>query len=269
MRRSPAVAGQFYPGDPVILKQMLDEFCQDDAPGAAVTGVMVPHAGYVYSGAIAGRVYGRVTMPDRVILLGPNHHGLGHPAAVYATGCWSTPLGDIAIDEKLARELLEATPLLQADTLAHQMEHSLEVQVPFIQYRNPEASLVPICLGHLRLQDLLDLGTAIASVVRQSKEPTLLIASTDMTHFESADSAARKDRLALDRVAALDAEGLYEIVSEQRISMCGFMPTVVLLKAAEALGVGQSEIVIYGNSGDVTHDYSDVVAYAGAVVGPG
>ena len=266
MQREPAVAGQFYPGNIDILTTMLMEFCPQSVPKAAVPGIMVPHAGFIYSGAIAGQVYDRVEIPDRIILLGPNHHGIGHQAAVYATGSWLTPLGEISIDERLATTLLDASPELQADTTAHRLEHSLEVQVPFIQYLNKQATLVPICLGHQPLDHLLAIGETVATVVQNSSEPILIIASTDMTHFESAKSASRKDRMALDCVETLDAEGLFKTVVGQQISMCGFMPTIVMLRATALLGASQGEIVVYGNSGDVTHDYSDVVAYAGALV---
>lgn len=267
MLREPAVAGQFYSNDPAELRQTLSAFCPGKVTKSVVTGLMVPHAGYIYSGAIAGQVYDRAVMPDRVILLGPNHHGTGHAGAVYTSGRWRTPLGLIEIDASLAAALLAATPCLKSDTTAHRFEHSLEVQVPFIQYLNPNASLVPICLGYQPLEALLEIAEAIARVVRATPEPILLIASTDMTHFESAENAAKKDHLALEYVKALDAEGLFRTVVEQRISMCGFIPTVVLLKVSELLGATQSEIILYGNSGDVTRDFSNVVAYAGALVG--
>jgi hypothetical protein len=266
MLREPAVAGQFYPADSVSLTELLTQFCSRQIDRVAATGIMVPHAGYVYSGAIAGKVFDRVTIPNRVILLGPNHHGAGHPGAVYASGRWKTPLGEIDIDAALAQELIESCSFLQADTQAHRLEHSLEVQVPFIQHLNPQATLVPICLGHQQLNQLLSIAAAIADAVHRSPEPVLLIASSDMTHFESAKSALLKDRMALDCIEALNPEGLFRTVVEQRISMCGFIPTVVMLKAALLLGATQSEIVAYGNSGDVTNDYNDVVAYAAALV---
>lgn len=267
MRREPAVAGQFYPGNIDTLTAMLKEFCPQCTKKVVAPGIMVPHAGYIYSGAIAGQVYDRVEIPDQVIILGPNHHGVGHSAALYAEGGWVTPLGEIKINEVLANSLLDASSSLHADTVAHQLEHSLEVQVPFIQYLNPNATVVPICLGHQSLDQLIEIGDTLAGVINNSADPILLIASTDMTHFESADSAQRKDEMALDCVATLDDEGLFRTVVEQRISMCGFLPTVVMLRAAKLLGALQSEIVVYGNSGDVTQDYSDVVAYAGAIVG--
>lgn len=269
MRREAAVAGQFYPDDVASLNNMLTGYCTASATKVAATGIMVPHAGYIYSGAIAGKVYDQTIIPDHVILLGPNHHGTGLPGAVYTDGSWDSPLGEILVDEPLAAALLAKTRYLQSDTRAHRMEHSLEVQVPFIQHLNPGAKLVPICLGHQQLDSLLAIGAAIAEVVEEWPEPVLIIASTDMTHFESAESAAIKDREALACVESLDAEGLFRTVVSQQISMCGFMPTVVMLKAAVALGATDSRIVDYGTSGDVTDDYSNVVAYAGALIGPG
>lgn len=269
MNREPAVAGQFYPGKIDTLSDMLNKFCPQNIEREVAPGIMVPHAGYVYSGAIAGQVYDRVEIPDQIILLGPNHHGDGHHGAVYPGGSWTTPLGDIQINESLAKTLVESSPSLEFDTTAHKREHSLEVQVPFIQYLNRQAQLVPICLGYQPLEYLLEISKSIAEVVKNSSDSILIIASTDMTHFESADSALIKDRLALDCVETLDAEGLFRIVVEERISMCGFIPTVVLLKVASLLGALQSEIVVYGNSGDVTQNYSDVVAYAGAIIGSG
>jgi AmmeMemoRadiSam system protein B len=246
---------------------MLKSFCPNISSKRDVIGLMVPHAGYIYSGAIAGQTYDKVNVPDRVILLGPNHHGVGHSGAVYATGSWTTPLGQIFIDENLAQQLLDASEYLQSDTRAHQAEHSLEVQVPFIQYLNPQAELVPICLSYQPLLQLLAIAETIAAIIRNSDNPVLLIASTDMTHFESAETAKRKDQIALDCVAQMDAEGLFKTVVERQISMCGFIPTVILLKVAKLLGCKRSEITVYGNSGDVTKDYSDVVAYAGALIG--
>jgi AmmeMemoRadiSam system protein B len=267
MLRKPAVAGQFYPSDPVALTEMLTDFCPRQAHNTTPVGLMVPHAGYIYSGAIAGKVYDHVTIPNRIILLGPNHHGTGHSGAVYPSGSWRTPLGDIEIDASIAGDLLSATSYLKADTKAHLHEHSLEVQVPFIQHLNRQTSLVPICLAYQPLSQLLAIAEAISSIVSRSSEPISVIASTDMTHLETAQNALLKDRLAIYRVEEVDAEGLYRIVVEQNISMCGFMPTVVLLKVAKLLGETRSEIVVYGNSGDVTDDYSNVVAYAGALVG--
>jgi AmmeMemoRadiSam system protein B len=227
---------------------------------------MAPHAGYIYSGAIAGETFAQVRIPPRVIVIGPNHRGVGHPAAVFPSGSWTTPLGEAAIDADLAQRLLSECPGLLADTAAHRFEHSLEVQVPFLQYLNPDVAIVPICLAHLPLTNLLSMGKALGEALARSGEDVLLVASSDMTHYESAEVARRQDRLALDRVLALDPEGLYRTVSEKRISMCGFMPTALMLAAAVEMGAATASLVRYGNSGDVTGDPSEVVGYAGVIV---
>jgi AmmeMemoRadiSam system protein B len=266
MQRQPAVAGQFYPGNPEQLRRTVQQMLPADAKALPALAVMVPHAGYVYSGAIAGETFARVRIPGRVVILGPNHHGLGHPAAVFAEGSWLTPLGESAVDTELAAALLAGCPELAADAAAHRFEHSLEVQLPFLQALAPRAAIVPICLGHLPLGRLLLLGEAIGAVLERFPGETLLVASTDMTHYEEGGAARVKDRHALDRVLALDPEGLYRTVREERISMCGVLPTVTMLAAARRLGAAAASLVRYGNSGDVTGDQAQVVGYAGVVV---
>lgn len=267
MRREPAVAGQFYPGNKQELESQLQKFCRsNESPFQHVSGIISPHAGYIYSGGIAGRLFSRLEIPDRVILLGPNHHGAGHPGAVYSSGSWRTPLGEIRVDTELADRILAACPHFAADDVAHRQEHSLEVQVPFIQYCNPEATFVPICIGHLPLENLIASGESLADVIAASGAPVLIIASSDMTHFESADAARKKDFLALEHVENIDPEGLYATVRDHRISMCGVLPSVVMLAAVRKLGAQKGELVEYGHSGDITGDDRDVVGYAAAVV---
>jgi len=265
MLRQPAVAGRFYPGRAELLHHTLDKLLPSAAAVPAF-GIMVPHAGYLYSGAIAGATFARVVIPKRIVLLGPNHHGLGPAASLYADGAWLTPLGESAIDQDLAQQLLANCPLLEADTLAHHLEHSLEVQLPFIQQRAPQTQLVPICLGHLSLTQLLEIGAGIGKVLAAQPGETLLVASSDMTHYEPGATARRKDLGALEFVLALDPEGLYRHVRQEQISMCGVLPTVVMLAAAKVLGASHAELVQYGNSGDVTGDQSEVVGYAGVII---
>ena len=266
MNRSPAVAGQFYPGSKNKLLAELESFCQPTQDVDPVCGVISPHAGYVYSGAIAGKLFSQVTVPDRVILFGPNHHGMGRPGALYDMGDWETPLGEIKVDRNLAEDVLTSCKHFSSDAAAHRYEHSLEVQVPFIQYCNPDAQLVPVCIGHLPLDALLESGEALADVISAHDEPILIVASSDMTHFESADQAKMKDTMALAHVENLDPEGLYKTVRDNRISMCGVLPTVVMLAAARKLGAKKGEVVAYGTSGDVTGDNNDVVGYASVIV---
>lgn len=266
MRRSPAVAGQFYPGQKNALLAALSNYCKVSSNDTFVVGVISPHAGYIYSGSIAGKLFSEIAIPDKVILLGPNHHGAGHPGAVSTIDSWETPLGEIAIDAELSAAVLAACRHFSADEVAHRLEHSLEVQIPFIQYCNPRAKLVPICLGHLPLEVLIESGESIAEVIAACNEPVLIIASSDMTHFESAAAARQKDFLALAQVEVLDAESLYRTVRDSRISMCGVMPAVVMLAAARKLEAEKGEVIAYSTSGDVTGDNSDVVGYAAVIV---
>ncbi len=266
MLRAPAVAGQFYPKHAEALARTLDQLIPPLRQQRSVFGVMSPHAGYVYSGGVAGKVFAGVTIPPEVIILGPNHRGAGAQIAVDKRTGWETPLGEVAIATELADAVLAACPLAEVDAEAHQFEHSLEVQVPFLQTLADKLAIVPICLGHISLEQLLAFGDGLAVAMRSREQLPLLVASSDMTHYESADSARQKDQLALDHVLALDPEGLYRTVRDRRISMCGVLPTVVMLRAALALGATSAELVAYANSGDVTGDQREVVGYAGVVV---
>jgi len=266
MNRSPAVAGQFYPDNPSILRRLVQGYCPVAAEKIAALGIMVPHAGYVYSGAIAGAAFSRIRIPAKVILLGPNHHGLGARAALFPAGNWQTPLGPMAIDEDLAGELSAACPLLSEDSRAHLAEHSLEVQIPFLQVLAPDCRIVPLCLGHLSLAELLELGAALARILAAHPGEVLMVASSDMTHYEPGVVAREKDERALQRIIALDPAGLYQTVRVGHISMCGVLPTVAMLEAARLAGASRATLVRYGNSGDITGDQSSVVGYAGVVL---
>ena len=265
MRRAPAVAGQFYPGQQAALQQMLAQMMPKVDDLQPALGVMSPHAGYIYSGMVAGKTFAGVSIPETVVIVGPNHHGQGHPAAVYGRGSWVTPLGEVTIDEALADRILREAPLTSDDQLAHRFEHSLEVQVPFLQAAVSNLSIVPLCLGRLTLSQLLELGDALAKVLSDTDPRPLLVASTDMTHYEPGPVARKQDLQALDRVLALDPAGLYRVVGEQHISMCGVLPVVATLRAVKMMGARRAELVEYRNSGDVTGDQSAVVGYAGVV----
>ncbi|AMV72347.1 AmmeMemoRadiSam system protein B [Desulfuromonas carbonis] len=267
MLRQAAVAGQFYNSDPLLLRRQILELTPEATTRQAL-GIVSPHAGYIYSGAIAAETFARVAIPDRVVIIGPNHHGFGHPAAIYADGSWETPLGKVHVDADFAGRLLQRCPQTGADSAAHRFEHSLEVQVPFLQVRNPGARIVPLCLGHLPLTELLEIGEGLATLIAEDLHPTLIVVSSDMTHYEAGEIARGKDQLAIDCVLALDPEGLYRTVRERRISMCGVLPTVVLLAAARVLGATGAELIRYGNSGDVTGDQQEVVGYAGLAIWP-
>lgn len=266
MIRNPAVANQFYPGDPARLHYELGKLMGPAKAGHPAIAVVAPHAGYVYSGAVAGKVYAEVEVPGTVVLLGPNHTGIGAAAALWTAGPWDMPLGTVDVDHELAGLILKGSDYLAEDTQAHVYEHSLEVQVPFLQYRQPDLRLVPICLGHIPYAACQEIGTAIAQGIRAYKRPVLIVASTDMTHYEPQPDAEAKDRLAIERVLALDPRGLFETVRSHGITMCGFIPTTVALEASTALGAKRARLVSYATSGDVTGDYSRVVAYASFVI---
>jgi AmmeMemoRadiSam system protein B len=268
MERSPAVAGLFYADDPDSLRRDLERCLEGTAPGRDVPVALVaPHAGYVYSGRTAGRVYGSIPIPDHVLLLGPNHTGLGRPAAVWSRGSWRTPLGPVQVDEEMAAALVDAHEALEADEMAHLREHSLEVQLPFLLTRNPRVKIVPVCLADLRLATLLGMGEAMAGLLEgRAGKDWLVAVSSDMTHFQSRETARRQDRLAIERLEAVDAQGLYRTVREHGISMCGVIPAVVALAAAARLGAARGRLVDYSCSGDVTGDDGDVVAYAGLTI---
>ena len=265
MLRTAAVAGQFYSGERVRLQRDIEAMMVSATPQPSIA-MMSPHAGYIYSGGVAAKTFSQVKIPKEVVILGPNHHGRGHAAAVYAQGAWDTPLGRVEVDSELAARVLEECPMTSEDFIAHSSEHSLEVQVPFLQYLLPEVTIVPLCISLMPLETLLTLGDGLARAISSCGNKPLIVASTDMTHYESGETARKKDSLALDRVLALDPEGLYEVVYENRISMCGVLPTVVMLRAALALGATGAELVAYSNSGEVTGDQSEVVGYAGVRV---
>jgi AmmeMemoRadiSam system protein B len=263
MIREPAVAGQFYDGNPRTLRENIQSFLVNPESLIEARAILVPHAGYVYSGAVAGAVYGSVRIPERVILLGPNHTGRGVALSLYPTGEWRTPLGLAAVDEGLNRRLLMECPLLAEDRAAHAREHSIEVQIPFLQVLTDALQFAAICVGTTDYASLETLGHGLARVAAASQEPVLLVVSSDMTHYETADGAARKDRLAIEKVMDLDPKGLYRIVLEEDISMCGFAPAVALLVACRDLGVAEGRLIRYACSGDVNGDYQHVVGYAG------
>ncbi len=262
--REPAVAGRFYPGDPERLAAAL-ELLVPEVETRDVTAVLSPHAGFPYSGGIAGETYARVNVPTRVIVLCPNHTGRGAARAVWSRGEWLLPGGAVAIDAELAARLLERLDL-EADHEAHWSEHAAEVQMPFLRFRRHPIQVVPICLSHLSAGECVALGRGIARVIEEAGHHVLLVASSDMSHYVDAQSAKQLDALALERLVALDPEGLHRVVEDREISMCGYVPATVALAAARELGASRGEVVRYGSSGDVTGDYGQVVGYAGALI---
>jgi AmmeMemoRadiSam system protein B len=264
MIREPAVAGSFYPAGAAALGAGVDRYLGTPRDRAPALGLVVPHAGYVYSGAVAGAAYAAVTAPPRAIVMGPNHTGLGFArAALSPASAWRTPLGQVAADGPLG-DALAGAPGVSPDAVAHAREHSLEVQLPFLQRLRPDLSIAGLCLSHLSYAECERLAAAVAEAAGAAG--ALLVASSDMSHYLPADEARAVDRRALEPLLALDAAGLYRRVHEEEITMCGVIPTVVMLLAARALGAREAELVRYAHSGEVSGDDDRVVGYAGVVV---
>ncbi len=226
--------------------------------------VVSPHAGFVYSGPVAGAVFSSVQLPDRYVVLGPSHRGIQSRLAIMKQGAWETPFGEVPVDSRLAEHILHHSEGISEDPPAHRDEHSLEVQLPFIQYFKKEVSIVPICIApQASYEDLEDLGIAVAKGIRDAEDEVMIVASTDMSHYVDQEVAREKDFLAIDKILKLDASGLYETVQRERISMCGFQPTTSALIASIELGAETAELIKYQTSGDVTGNFREVVGYAG------
>lgn len=274
MVRPAAVAGSFYPADARELSDQLDQYsgapAAAGAPKARAIACMAPHAGYMYSGHVAGAVYSAIEIPARCILLGPRHYPQGQPMAILTEGSWRTPLGDMPIDTALAADLAHACPRLRDDSVAHAREHSLEVQLPFLQKLGKNVRFVPVVLASDRYPALEELGHAVAQVVVKEDAaqagPVLIIASTDLNHYEDDAATRLKDARAIERILALDPRGLYDTVRNEGITMCGYAATVAMLVAAVELGATEARLVRYATSAEVSGDYSRVVGYAGIVV---
>jgi MEMO1 family protein len=264
--REPAVAGRFYPANPERLRADIDSYLSPPQKRVRAMGCMVPHAGYMYSGQVAGAVFSRLEIPPCCIVLCPNHTGRGHPLAIMKEGEWRTPLGEVPIDSDLADRLVQEFPALSEDSAAHRYEHAIEVELPFLQACRPDVRFVPIALGTGQLVLLEQLGEAIAEVLKKTKEPALIIASSDMNHYEDDATTRVKDRKAIEKILALDAPGLYETVMNESISMCGFGPAVAMLTAARRLGAQKAELAEYATSADVSGDRNVVVGYAGVII---
>jgi AmmeMemoRadiSam system protein B len=220
----------------------------------------------MYSGHVAGAVFGELQIPELCIVMCPNHTGMGRALAVMSEGAWETPLGDVPIDEAFAADLKSRCPLLQEDSAAHRSEHAAEVELPFLQVRQGKLKIVPIALGTRDLEVLEQLGDALADAIAAHSEPVLIIASSDMNHYESDAITRVKDQSAIDPILRLDARALYEVVTRQNVSMCGFGPAVAMLTAAKKLGATSAQLVKYATSGDVSGDRDLVVGYAGIAI---
>ena len=277
MIRHPAHAGTFYPDDPDLLRKTIEEaFKHPLGPGrlppepgeysGAVIGVMSPHAGYIYSGHVAAHGYLRLAeagKPDVVFVLGPNHYGFGAPIAMDENEYWATPLGKVEVDLELEEEMASRERILAFDSAAHKYEHSIEVQIPFLQYIFGDSfKIVPISMMLQTPEASERVGKLIASLIRERGLKAYVVASSDMSHYVDARIAREKDMKALEMVQRLDVEGLYRVVIEEDVSMCGVGPVMTAMVVARELGYSSPRLLKYANSGDVTGDYRQVVAYA-------
>jgi MEMO1 family protein len=267
MVREPVVAGQFYPDAPNALKTMIKGMVDTKSPKEDIIGLIAPHAGYIYSGPVTGAVISKVKFKNTFIIIGPNHTGNGKPLSIMTEGVWRTPLGDVEIDSELAKKILGRSKFLQEDSLAHEFEHSIEVQLPFLQYFKPDVKIVPIILSHAGGEVYKEIGRDIAGAIKDLGREAVIIASSDMTHYEPQEYARGKDNQAIEAIIALDEDELLKRIKELDITMCGYAPAVSLISAAKQLGTKGAELVKYMTSGDTTGDFSSVVGYAGIVLG--
>lgn len=263
--RQPAVAGRFYPGDPQELRQTVQGFLPD-VEAEKSFAVVAPHAGYVYSGKVAGVTLARCEMTPTVLVLCPKHTRLGRHSAVMSSGAWALPTHDMLIDEGLAAHLLEKIPEVEEDPAAHAHEHSLEVILPFLYELRQDIRFVPLALGYRSLEDCKEMGEALAVALQEWKEPILIVVSSDMNHQESLEITLKKDQLALDRIEAMDPEGLYEACLEYDITMCGVIPTTIALFATMRMGATKAKIVEHTTSADASGNTRNVVGYSGILI---
>lgn len=264
--RHPAVAGRFYPARREVLIHDVQSYLAATGAKIESAGCVVPHAGYMYSGHVAGAVYARLALPERFIILCPNHTGMGQPLAIMSEGTWDTPLGEAVIDHEIALELRNTDRHISEDAGAHRAEHALEVQLPFLQVLRQSFRFVPIAVGVGSYEPLAELGEAIARVVAAHEEKILIIASSDMNHYEPDAITRVKDHKAIEQMLKLDPRALFDVVVNEDISMCGYGPAVAMLTAAKRLGAQLAEVVKYATSGDISGDRDAVVGYAGVIV---
>ncbi len=267
MIRKAAFAGRFYPRGSLDLEATLRQCIPETPPRFTAKAVIAPHAGYTYSGGVAGAVYASVRLPRKFVILCPNHTGLGAPVSIMSQGEWETPLGRVEIDSHLAHCIRQQSFIVQENALAHRGEHALEVHLPFLQhFLGDDFQFVPISVGTSRYESLQDLGFALSTAITDCGDEVLMIASSDMNHFESAERTRVKDEMAIGAMLKLQGRELHRLVREEGISMCGYGPAVAVIEAARRLGAEKAELIRYANSGEVNGDFSSVVGYAGLVI---
>ncbi len=267
MIRDPFVAGQFYPSNPSNLFREVDNYMKLDGEEKEIKAglIMAPHAGYLYSGRVAGKTFAMASIPSSLILLGPNHTGIGTRFSLWHKGGWMIPGAKIPINEELSQQLLSEISILRPDISAHLQEHSLEVLLPFLWRKNPSVTIVPISIMETDPHTLLEVGEAISSIIKDRGDIALIV-SSDMSHFISHEEAVYKDRLAIEAILNIDPIGLYNVVRKNNITMCGVLPMTVGLSCVKALGCNKAKLVEYTTSGEITGDMDRVVGYAGVIV---
>ncbi len=265
--RKPVVSGYFYPETRTALIAQLNKYVSPRKEKETIVAAICPHAGYIYSGKTAGKVYSRINVPDTAIIIGPNHHGYGEPYAVDDSDFWETPLGRVSVNKQIIKEILDRSKYLQEDSVAHRSEHSLEVQIPFLQFINPDVKIVPILISSYHDSNpWYEIGYAIALALQQYKQQAIIIASSDFTHYEPAQQARQKDMYAIEAIISLNPDEFLKRVSEYDMSICGFAPIVSAISAAKILEAKKAVLVEYSNSGEVSGDIQQVVGYAGIII---
>ncbi|MFQ5685847.1 MAG: AmmeMemoRadiSam system protein B [Candidatus Scalindua sp.] len=266
MDRRPIASGSFYPGNKEELVSVLKALMDDSQEKQKALGAISPHAGYIYSGGVMGSVFSRIYVPDTVVILAPNHTGSGAPYSIWPDGCWITPLGETPTDEELVNEILNSCELVEKNESAHTNEHSAEVILPFLQYSNPQVKIAVIVIRSKNFEDLSMVGKSIGGVLKKIRPGALVVASSDMTHYESQQSVNKKDKSAIAEIVALREEGLHRVVRELDVTMCGVSPAISMLVCSKQRAATKAELTKYETSGDVTGDYDHVVGYAGVIV---
>jgi MEMO1 family protein len=263
VKRKPAFAGRFYGENPSELNQELSELVKPlpDKEKKKILGAVSPHAGYIYSGHVAGELYSRINIPRRVVILSPNHIGYGGRISLFPDGYWETPLGDVKVDSELCSLIESKYKPIERDTEAHLFEHSLEVQLPFLQYLKGDFQIVPMTLMRLTYKECENLAKAISDSIKELREEVIVIASSDLNHYEDKRVTEKKDMMAIEKVLSLDPRRLLDVTSRYNISMCGVIPTTVMLILCSELGAQKAELLKHATSSEVSGDYNRVVGY--------
>lgn len=259
--RQAVVAGTFYPDDSEVLRKELSERIEIKKDKESPIVLISPHAGYYYSGSCAGKGFGSINIPDRVIILGVDHRGSAYPYAIDGHDKWDMPMGQVQVDFKLRDKLIEKSKIFKIDTNSGLDEHSIEVQIPFLQYLNPKVKILPILISGTNYDELQQGGVELAELTKNTEDDILIVASTDMSHYISSEEAKKKDNFAIEKIEALSPKELLNTVINERISMCGVLPVVMSLVLAKELGAEETKIIEYTNSGNISGDYDQVVGY--------